>query len=508
MPFNTRSLKMGYNVPHYIGGQLINETDTEAQAIYNPALGEIIGQVHFASKATCDRAVAIAKAAGNEWSQTPAIKRARVLFRFRELLEKYQMDLARIVTREHGKTLDDAKGSVARGIEVVELHCGLVNELKGDFSAEVASHIDCHTFRQPLGVCAGVSPFNFPVMVPIWMMIPAIACGNTFILKPSEQDPSAPIRLLELLSDAGLPPGVANCIQGNKTTVEHLLAHPDVAAFTAVASTPVAEYIYTTAAAYGKRAHTFGGAKNHCVVMPDADLDQAANAIVGAAYGSAGERCMALSVVVTVGQHTADALINKISPLIRAIRVDAGDVEGTDMGPLVSQAHRQRVLAAIEKGVNEGARLIIDGRTFQHPQYPQGFYLGPCLFDEVTEEMSVYQNEIFGPVLVIVRVNHFEEALALVNKHQYGNGTAIFTRDGFTAREYSQRVQAGLVGINIPIPVPIANHPFGGWKRSVFGDTNMHGEESIHFYTRRKTVTSKWPITELKDSSFAMPTHD
>ncbi|WP_298624884.1 CoA-acylating methylmalonate-semialdehyde dehydrogenase [uncultured Legionella sp.] len=498
---------MGYNVPHYIGGQLINESNTEIHPIYNPALGEVIGQVHFAAKDTCDKAVATAKKAGIAWAQTPAIKRARILFKFRDLLEKHQMDLARIVTREHGKTLDDAKGSVARAIEVVELHCGLVNQLKGDFSPNVASHIDCHTFRQPLGVCAGVSPFNFPVMVPIWMMIPAIACGNTFILKPSEQDPSAPIRLLELLNDAGLPAGVANCLQGNKTTVEQLLAHPDIAAFTAVASTPVAHSIYTTATAYGKRAHTFGGAKNHCVVMPDADLDQAASAIVGAAYGSAGERCMALSVAVAVGNQTADALIAKMAPQIRAMKIDAGDVEGTDMGPLISSAHREKVLAGIDKGINEGAKLIIDGRTFKHPQYPQGFFLGPCLFDDVNEHMSIYQNELFGPVLVVVRVNSFEEALSLVNKHQYGNGTAIFTRDGFSAREYSQRVQAGMVGVNIPIPVPIANHPFGGWKRSAFGDTNMHGDESIQFYTRRKTVTSKWPETELKGNAFAMPTH-
>lgn len=498
---------MGYNVPHFIGGQLINESTTEAHPIFNPALGETIGEVHFASKTLCDKTVATAKKAGIEWAETPAIKRARILFKFRDLLEKHQMDLARIVTREHGKTLDDAKGSVARGIEVVELHCGLVNQLKGDFSADVASHIDCHTFRQPLGVCAGVSPFNFPVMVPIWMMIPAIACGNTFILKPSEQDPSAPIRLMELLNDAGLPPGVVNCLQGNKVTVDHLLAHPDIAAFTAVASTPVAQSIYTIATAYGKRAHTFGGAKNHCVVMPDADLDQAASAIVGAAYGSAGERCMALSVAVVVGDKTADDLIAKMAPQIRAMNIDAGDVAGTDMGPLISSAHRQKVLAAIDKGVSEGAQLIIDGRSFKHPQYPQGFFIGPCLFDQVTEPMSVYQNEIFGPVLVIVRVNHFEEALALVNRHQYGNGTAIFTRDGFTAREYSQKVQVGMIGVNIPIPVPIANHPFGGWKRSSFGDTNMHGEESIHFYTRRKTVTSKWPVTQLKGSAFAMPTH-
>ena len=499
---------MEYTVPHYIGNQAVTDTSTQNHFIYNPALGESIGQVYFASKALCDKAVATAKAAGVEWAATPAIKRAKILFKFRDLLERHQNELAKIITREHGKTIDDAKGSVARGIEVVELHCGLVNQLKGDFSADVASQIDCYTFRQPLGVCVGVSPFNFPVMVPIWMMIPAIACGNTFILKPSEQDPSAPIRLLELLNDAGLPAGVANCLQGDKNTVEHLITHPDVAACTAVASTPVAQYIYTTATAHGKRAHTFGGAKNHAVVMPDADLDQAANAIVGAAYGSAGERCMAISAVVAVGNHTADALIAKMAPQIRGMRIDAGDVSGTEMGPLISKAHRQKVLAAVDAGVEEGAQLIIDGRSYKHPQHQQGFFMGPCLFDEVKETMSLYQNEIFGPVLVILRVNDFDQALALVNKHQYGNGTAIFTRDGFSAREYAQRVQVGMIGINIPIPVPIANHPFGGWKRSAFGDTNMHGQESINFYTRRKTVTSKWPVTEVKENSFIMPTHD
>ena len=497
---------MGYNVSHHIGGQLVHETNTESHTIYNPALGEAIGQVHFASKATCDRTVAVAKEAAVGWSQTPPIKRARILFKFRDLLEKHHLDLARIVTREHGKTLEDAKGSVARAIEVVELHCGLVNQLQGTFSAEVANHIDCHTQRQALGVCAGVSPFNFPVMVPVWMMIPAIACGNSFILKPSEQDPSAPIRLLELLNDAGLPAGVANCLQGNKTTVEQLLAHPDIAAFTAVASTPVAQSIYTTATAYGKRAHTFGGAKNHAVVMPDADVEQAANAILGAAYGSAGERCMAISVVVAVGNQTADALIAKMAPQIRAMRIDAGDVPDTDMGPLISSKHRENVLTAIEKGVKEGAQLVIDGRGFKHPQHPEGFFMGPCLFDHVEEKMSIYQNEIFGPVLVVLRVNNFEDALTLVNKHQYGNGTAIFTRDGYSAREYSQRVQVGMVGVNIPIPVPIANHPFGGWKRSAFGDTTMHGQESIHFYTRLKTVTSRWLHSDSANA-FVMPTN-
>jgi len=498
---------MVYTVPHYIAGHAFNDTTSQHHEIHNPALGEMIGRVYFANKALCDEAVASAKEAGQSWAETTPIKRARILFKFRELLEKYQSDLAQLVTREHGKSRDDAKGSVARAIEVVEFHCGLVTQLQGSFSVNVSNQIDCHTLRQPLGICAGVSPFNFPVMVPIWMIIPAIACGNSFILKPSEQDPSAPIRLLELLSDAGLPPGVVNCVHGDKTTVEHLLANPDIASFTAVASTPVAEFIYTSATKQGKRAHTFGGAKNHCVVMPDADLDQAANAIVGAAYGSAGERCMAISVVVAVGEETADKLLHKLQPLIGAMRVDAGDAAHCDMGPLVSASHRERVIAAIDKGVAEGAKLLIDGRNFSHPHYPQGYFLGASLFDQVSEDMSIYQNEIFGPVLVIVRVNDFEEALNLVNRNQYGNGTAIFTRDGYSAREYSQRVQVGMVGINVPVPVPAANHPFGGWKQSSFGDTNMHGTESIQFYTRRKTITSRWPATELAESSFAMPVH-
>jgi malonate-semialdehyde dehydrogenase (acetylating)/methylmalonate-semialdehyde dehydrogenase len=499
---------MGYLVHHYIGGQLTKETSTQSHPIYNPALGEVVGQVHFASTMLCDKALLIAKNAGVEWAQTPAIKRAKILFKFRELMEKYQMDLARIVTREHGKTLEDAKGSVARAIEVVELHCGLVNQLKGDFSGEVATGIDCHTFRQPIGICVGVSPFNFPVMVPVWMMIPAIACGNTFILKPSEQDPSAPVYLLELLSEAGLPAGVANCLHGDKEVVNYLLEHPDVAAVTAVASTPVAQSIYTKATAQGKRAHTFGGAKNHCVVMPDADLDQAASAIVGAAYGSAGERCMALSVVVAVGDSVAEALIAKMKPQIQAININAGDVPDTDMGPLISAPHKQKIINAITQGIQEGGTLLIDGRTFKHEKYPQGFFLGPCLFDYVTEQMSIYQQEIFGPVLVIVRVQTFEEAINLINKHQYGNGTAIFTRDGFSAREYSQNIQVGMVGINIPIPVPIASHPFGGWKSSFFGDITMHGETSVYFYTKLKTITSKWPINKVKNNAFIMPTHN
>lgn len=498
---------MLYSVPHYINGRAYHDDTCAMSPIHNPALGEPVGQVGFATQATCQQALKSAKEAWTNWSQTPPVKRAHILFKFRELLEKHQLELARLVTREHGKTLDDAKGSVARAIELVELHCGLVMQLQGTLSINVANGLDCYTIRQPLGVSFGVSPFNFPVMVPVWMMIPAIAAGNTFILKPSEQDPSAPLRLMELLTEAGLPDGVANCVHGDKITVDYFLTHPDVMTCTAVASTPVAEHIYQTAIAHGKRSHTFGGAKNHCVVLPDADMDYAAEAIVGASYGAAGERCMAISVVVAVGAGTADALVQKLIPSIQNININAGEVDGTDMGPLVSRTHRERVLQAISDGVKEGAQLLIDGRGYQHPQYPNGYFVGPCLFDQVTEDMSIYQKEIFGPVLVIMRVPDFEHALKLVNRHQYGNGTAIFTRDGFNAREYVQRVQVGMVGVNVPIPVPVASHPFGGWKRSSFGDMAMHGQESLHFYTKSKSITSKWPLSILDETGFSMPSH-
>ena len=498
---------MSYIVPHFMNGGVWLDKSESTVPIYNPALGEVAGTVGFASQETCRQAIASAKAVWLSWSKTPPVKRAHILFKFRELLEKHQLDLARLVTREHGKTLDDAKGSVARAIELVEHHCGLITQLQGTMSVNVANQVDCYTIRQPLGICFGVSPFNFPIMVPIWMMIPAISAGNTFILKPSEQDPSAPIRLMELLTEAGLPAGVVNCVQGDKTTVDYFLTHPEIMTCTAVASTPVAEYIYKTATSHGKRSHTFGGAKNHCVVMPDADLDHAANAIVGAGYGAAGERCMAISVVVAVGDETADALLEKLTPLIHNIKIDAGDVQGTDMGPLVSQAHRARVLQAIADGIAEGATLVIDGRDFKHQRLSNGYFVGPCLFDKVTAEMSIYQREIFGPVLVVVRVSDFESALELINRHQYGNGTAIFTRDGFSAREFVDRVQVGMVGINIPIPVPIVSHPFGGWKQSSFGDMGMHGLEGIHFYTKSKSITCKWPVTGFEHSGFSMPSH-
>lgn len=499
---------MTHQIPHFINGKSLEAKSPHYKEVTNPATGQIIAKVHFADQNICDTAILTAKKAGLIWSQTPLMKRARVLFKFRELIEKNQLEIAKLVTREHGKTLDDAKGSVARAIELVEHHCGIVQQLQGTLSTEVATAIDCYTIRQPLGVCFGVSPFNFPVMVPMWMIIPAIACGNSFILKPSEQNPSATVRLFELLTEAGLPDGVANCVQGDKNTVDYFLKHPDIQACVAVASTPVAEYIYQTAVNHGKRSHTFGGAKNHCVVMPDADLQLAAEAIAAAAYGSAGERCMAISVVVAIGDNTADALMDTLRPLVESIRVGAGDQDNIDMGPLISHAARQRVVAAIDAGVEEGATLILDGRSYHNQQYPSGFFLQPSLLDHVTEKMSVYTNEIFGPVLCVMRVKNLDEAINLINKHPYGNGTAIFTADGYAARHFSQSVQVGMVGINIPIPVPVASHPFGGWKRSVFGDTPMHGLESIHFYTRSKSVTSKWPEKAVDSKlSFAMPTH-
>lgn len=498
---------MIYKVPHFINGNRIHESNPSYFPIHNPATGEKIGEVGFASQGSCELAISSAKKAFTTWSQTTSVKRAQILFQFRELLEKHQLELVQGVTREHGKTIEDAKGSITRAIELVEFHCGLLSQVQGTVTMNVAHQVDCMTIRQPLGVCFGVSPFNFPIMVPVWMMIPAIAAGNTFILKPSEQDPSVPIRLMELLSEAGLPPGVVNCIQGDKTTVDYFVTHPDLKACTSVASTAVSEAIYKKATAHGKRAHTFGGAKNHCMVMPDANMNDAAKAIVGASYGAAGERCMAISVVIAVGNETAEHLKAKLIPLIQAIKIDAGDAKEVDMGPLISHSHRERVLKLIESGITEGAQLVIDGRNFIHPQYPKGYYLGPCLFDEVTETMSIYQEEIFGPVLVIVRVPDFESALDLINRNPYGNGTAIFTQNGYIAREFSLRVQIGMVGINIPIPVPVASHPFGGWKKSSFGDIGMHGMESLRFYTQSKSITSKWPSTEGIEAGFAMPTH-
>lgn len=471
--------------------------------IINPATSESIASVQFADNSQCEKALLSASDAFTSWSNTPPLKRARVLFKFKTLLEHHLDDLAELITKEHGKTFDDAKGEVQRAIEVVELNTSIPSMLRGDYSEDVGPHIDAHTMRQALGVCAGVSPFNFPVMVPCWMMIAAIACGNTFILKPSEKNPSAPMFMAKLLKEAGLPDGVLTILNGDKTIVDKLLAHPDIKAMTAVASTPVAKYIYETATANGKRAHTFGGAKNHCLVMPDANIKQAAKAISGAAFGAAGERCMALSVAVVIDDKTGDALINEVLNEISAIRVGNGMNKQVDMGPLISEVHLNKVKDYIAIGTKEGATLVTDGRKGDFDG--QGFFLNPTLFDHVTEEMRIYQEEIFGPVLCIVRQDNFNSALDLINRHPFGNGTAIFTNDGFAARTFSQQVQAGMVGINVPIPVPVAYHPFGGWKQSVFGDTNMHGRESVHFYTKLKTVTSKWVKDESSQNAYVMP---
>lgn len=495
---------MEYVIGQFINGQQTQNKQADTLDIINPATATPLGKVQFATSDEVNDAVKTAKEAFPAWSNTPPLKRARVLFKFKSLLEQHQDEIAEIVTLEHGKTLEDAKGSVHRAIEVIEMNCGIASNLKGAYSESVGSHIDTFTMRQPLGVCAGVSPFNFPVMVPAWMMVPAIACGNTFILKPSEQDPRAPIRLLELLHEAGLPKGVVNIINGDKAAVTQLIDHPDIKAMTAVASTPVARSIYETSIKQGKRAHTFGGAKNHCLVMPDANIEQTANAISGAAFGAAGERCMALSVAVVIGDDTADKLIKAVQKNMATIKVGSGLDEGVEMGPLISEAHLQKVKDYIQIGADEGAALLVDGREGAHPT--PGFFLNPTLFDNVTESMRIYQEEIFGPVLCVVRVNTFDEGLALINKHQFGNGTAIFTHDGYAARDFAHRVEAGMVGVNIPIPVPVASHPFGGWKHSVFGDTNMHGVESIHFYTKQKTVTSRWIKDEITQSAYVMPT--
>jgi malonate-semialdehyde dehydrogenase (acetylating)/methylmalonate-semialdehyde dehydrogenase len=495
-----------YTVPHYIDGKTEEITHTTPHILHNPGSGEAIGQVYFADKKICDKAVTNAHAAFQDWAQTPPMKRGRILFEFRNLIIQETDALAKIICREQGKAIEDAKGSIGRAIELIEFHCNILSQLQGTFSSQVARDIDCVTQRQPLGVCVGIAPFNFPIMVPMWMIIPAIATGNTCIIKPSEYVPSTTVRILELLTKARLPDGVVNCLQGNQETVSHLITHPLVQAVTGVGSTPAMQSIYTTAIQHGKRAHTFGGAKNHAVVMPDAAMEETASAVVGAAFGSAGERCMALSVVVCVGKGTETDLLKHMIPKIKAIRVNIGTEKDCDMGPLIHEAHRNKVIHCIEKGVQEGAELMIDGRSFVHKKYPQGYFLGPSLFRQVKTTMSIYQQEIFGPVLVVLSVPDFEEALSIVNSNPYGNGTAIFTQNGYIARTYRERVQVGMVGINIPIPVPVASHPFGGWKASSFGDIPMHGEAGIPFYTKLKTTTIKWSQNQ-NIHSFDMPTH-
>ncbi len=496
----------GVIVGHRVAGK-IETGGTRRAPVFNPATGEIIAEAALADRAQVDRAVAAAAGAFPSWSETAPLKRARVLFKFKELLDANHDVLAASVTREHGKVLSDARGEVMRGIEVVEFACGIPQSLKGEHSDNVGGGIDNWSLRQPLGVCAGITPFNFPAMVPMWMFPVAIACGNTFVLKPSERDPSPSLLLAELFERAGLPPGVLNVVQGDKEAVDALLEHPDVSAVSFVGSTPTAEYIYGQGTRRGKRVQALGGAKNHLVVMPDADLDQTADALVGAGYGSAGERCMAISVAVVVG-NVADTLIAKIAARIKRLEVNDGAVTGADMGPLVSAEHRERVRGYIDDGVRAGATLVVDGRNVRVPGRDNGFFLGPTLFDHVLPEMRIYRDEIFGPVLSIVRVPDFAAAVELVNSHEYGNGVACFTSDGRVAREFTRRVEAGMVGINVPIPVPMAFHSFGGWKRSLFGDHHIYGEEGVRFYTRYKSVMQRWPGSGSKGPEFTMPTND
>ncbi|HSJ79028.1 MAG TPA: CoA-acylating methylmalonate-semialdehyde dehydrogenase, partial [Erythrobacter sp.] len=437
---------------------------------------------------------------------TPPLQRARVLNRFLRILEERTGELAAVITAEHGKVLSDARGEVQRGLEVVEFATGAPNLLKGDFTADVGRDIDSHALRQPLGVVAGITPFNFPAMVPMWMFPVALACGNCFVLKPSERDPSASLLIAQWLAEAGLPAGVFSVVQGDKVAVDALLADSRVKAVSFVGSTPIARYIYETAAQNGKRCQALGGAKNHMVVMPDADLDQVADALMGAAYGSAGERCMAISVAVPVGQETADALVARLVPRVRALKVGPGTDPEAEMGPLVSAAHRDKVAGYIASGEADGAKLLVDGRGLELQGYEQGYFIGGTLFDHVTAEMAIYREEIFGPVLCVVRADDFEQAVGLVNAHEFGNGTAIFTRDGDAARAYADRIEVGMVGVNVPIPVPKAFHSFGGWKASRFGDHHMHGAEGVRFYTRLKTVTTRWPTGQRSGADFVMPT--
>jgi malonate-semialdehyde dehydrogenase (acetylating)/methylmalonate-semialdehyde dehydrogenase len=472
--------------------------------VFNPATGEVTGRATLASDAEVAAAVAAALKAFRPWAETSPLKRARVMFRFKELVERDLDRLAAVITAEHGKVLSDARGEVQRGLEVVEFATGIPQLLKGEYTEQVANGIDAWTFRQPLGVCAGITPFNFPAMVPMWMFPMAIACGNTFVLKPSERDPSASLVLAELLLEAGLPQGVFNVVQGDKVAVDALLQHPDVQAVSFVGSTPVARSIYATGTAAGKRVQALGGAKNHMIVMPDAELDQAVDALMGAAYGSAGERCMAISVAVAVGE-VGDRLVEKLVPKVRGLEVRDGCDPKAEMGPVVTGQHRDRILGYIEEGLRAGARLVVDGRGLRVSGREKGFFLGGSLFDHVTPEMRIYQEEIFGPVLVVVRVPDFGAALDLVSRHELGNGTAIFTRDGHTAREFVHRVQVGMIGVNVPIPVPMAFHSFGGWKRSLFGDHHAHGPEAVRFYTRQKAVTERWP-SEAVGPAFSMPT--
>jgi malonate-semialdehyde dehydrogenase (acetylating) / methylmalonate-semialdehyde dehydrogenase len=493
-------------IGHFVGGSEVAGGSGRSGDVYDPNTGEVAAKVAFADHAEVEHAIAVAQAAQPAWAATNPQRRARVLFRFLELVQKEFDQLARLLSAEHGKTVADARGDIQRGLEVAEFACGIPHLLKGEFSEGAGPGIDLYSMRQPLGVVAGITPFNFPAMIPMWKFAPALACGNAFILKPSERAPSVPMRLAELLVEAGLPAGVLNVVNGDREAVDTLLGDPRIQAIGFVGSSTVAEHIYTTGCAMGKRVQCFGGAKNHMIVMPDADLDQAVDALIGAGYGSAGERCMAISVAVPVGRKTADALLEKLIPRVESLKIGTSSDPQADYGPLVTKAHLDKVKSYVELGVKEGAKLRVDGRGFKLQGYENGFFMGGCLFDEVEPQMRIYKEEIFGPVLSVVRAKDYEEALRLPSEHDYGNGVAIFTRDGDTARDFASRVNVGMVGVNFAIPVPLAYYTFGGWKRSGFGDLNQHGPDAIRFYTKTKTVTARWPSGSKQGAEFVIPT--
>ena len=493
------------DVGHYIGGRLVPGTSGRQQPVYNPSTGKVARQLALASVEEVNAAVASAKAAQPAWGDTPPIRRARVMNAFLQLLMQHRDTLAAMITAEHGKVFTDAQGEVTRGIDIVEFACGIPQLLKGDFTDQVSTGIDNWTLRQPLGVVAGITPFNFPCMVPMWMYPVALACGNAFILKPSERDPSPSLFMADLLKQAGLPDGVFNVVQGDKVAVDALLTHPDVKALSFVGSTPIAQYIYETGAHHGKRVQALGGAKNHMVVMPDADIDQAVDGLIGAGYGSAGERCMAISVAVLVGD-IGDKIVPKLAERAKALKIKNPMELDAEMGPIVTQQAKERIEGYIDIGVKEGAQLLVDGRGHKVPGLEGGFFTGGTLFDQVTPQMRIYKEEIFGPVLACVRVKDLAEAVQLINDHEFGNGVACYTSDGNVAREFARRVQIGMVGINVPIPVPMAWHGFGGWKKSLFGDMHAYGEEGVRFYTKQKSVMQRWPETIAKGAEFVMPT--
>jgi malonate-semialdehyde dehydrogenase (acetylating) / methylmalonate-semialdehyde dehydrogenase len=480
-------------IHHFIDGKIVEGTSGRMGDVFNPATGDVTAQVALATADEVRDVIRSSAAALPGWAATPPARRTQVLFKFRELLIEHTDELAELLSSEHGKTLPDAKGELGRGIEVVEFACGIPQALKGEYSENVGSNVDSYTIRQPVGVVAGITPFNFPAMVPMWMYPVAIACGNTFVLKPSERDPSVALRIAELASEAGLPNGVLNVVNGDKEAVDVLLTDPAVDAVSFVGSTAIGEYIYKTGCANGKRVQALCGAKNHLVVMPDADMDQTVDALMGAGYGSAGERCMAISVAVTVGDDTADELIKRLEPKVRSLKVGPYNDPDTEMGPVISRESQDRIKGYIDAGVKAGAELVVDGRDISLQGYENGYFVGGCLFDRVTSDMSIYTDEIFGPVLAVVRARDYDEAIGLVNDHEYGNGAAIFTRDGDAARNFASNAKIGMIGINVPIPVPVAYHSFGGWKRSLFGDHHIHGMEGVRFYTRLKTMTTRWP---------------